>query len=148
MVDFGDFTIGIMLTGLFLFVFIAFGGQMATDNPTNQSILDDPAITEVYSVINTTLIGVKPETDKNSVGFFESPISEENTGGSGGIVIDSIVGITQLISSGFVSGTYGVIKNFITNVLGLNSGLVFGLMGSFFTITIILLGWRVYRAGL
>tara|TARA_R110000787_G_scaffold199647_2_gene310757 strand:- start:5495 stop:5941 length:447 start_codon:yes stop_codon:yes gene_type:complete len=147
MVGFGDFTIGILLTGLFMFVFIAFGGQMALDNPTNQSILDNGAVSEAYGSINDTLLAVKPSTDENNEGFFDSPISKENTGGAGGIVIDSIVGITQLISSGFVSGTFGVVANFFTVVLGLDSTLVFNLMMSFFTITIILLAWRVYRAG-
>jgi len=147
MVDFGDFTIGILLTGLFMFVFIGFAGQMAIDNPTNQSILDDKSVSDVYTSINTTLLAVKPDSDKNSKGFFNSQISPENSGGSGGIVIDSIVGITQLISSGFVSGTFGVVANFFTTTLGLNSNLVFGLIMSFFTITIILLAWRVYRAG-
>jgi len=146
MVDFGDFTIGILLTGLFMFVFIAFGGQMAIDNPTNQTILDDNSISQVYTSINSTLLGVKSVTDDANKGWFSSQISKV-TGGTGGIVIDSIVGITQLISSGFLTLTFQIIANFITNVLGLNSNLIFGLMMSFFTLTIILLGWRVYRAG-
>jgi len=143
MANFGEFVIGIVLSGLFLFALISFGTQMAIDNPTNISIRDNDVIDTAYTNINNSLSKVKLSTDDNKQGFF-SNLPLANTFG---IVLDSIVGIGSLMVNGFMQSIFQVIANFFSKIFGLNDSVVFGLMMAFFSITAILLAWRVYRAG-
>jgi hypothetical protein len=143
MVNFGEFVIGIVLSGLFLFALIGFGVQMAVDNPTNISITDNDVIDSAYTDISAALDKVKVNTDDNKQGFF-SNLPLANTFG---IVLDSIVGIGSLMVNGFMQSIFQVIGDFFSKIFGLNDTVVFGLMMAFFSITAILLAWRVYRAG-
>jgi len=143
MVNFGEFVIGILLAGLFLFALIGFGVQMAIDNPTNISITDNDIIDTAYTDIDAALDKVKVDTDENKEGFF-SNLPLANTFG---IVLDSVVGIGSLLVNGFMQSVFQVIANFFSKILGLNDTVVFGLLMAFFSITAILLAWRVYRAG-
>jgi ABC-type bacteriocin/lantibiotic exporter with double-glycine peptidase domain len=143
MVNFGEFVIGILLAGLFLFALIGFGVQMAIDNPTNISITDNDIIDTAYTDIDAALDKVKVDTDENKEGFF-SNLPLANTFG---IVLDSVVGIGSLLVNGFMQSVFQVIANFFSKILGLNDTVVFGLLMAFFSITAVLLAWRVYRAG-
>jgi hypothetical protein len=143
MANFGEFVIGLLLSGLFLFALIGFGTQMAIDNPTNISITDNDVIDTAYTDIDTALDKVKVDTDDNKEGFF-SNLPLANTFG---IVLDSVVGIGSLLVNGFMQSVFQVIANFFSKILGLNDTVVFGLLMAFFSITAILLAWRVYRAG-
>lgn len=143
MVNFGQFIIGIVLTGVFMFALIGFGIQMGLDNPTNQSIANNTLISKAYTDINDSLLKVKPALDKNKKGFFTDVDDESKLG----IVLNSIIGIGSLLVNGFLQNVFQVISAFFSEVLGIDSNLVFGIMMSFFTITAILLAWRVYRAG-
>ena len=143
MVNFGEFVIGILLAGLFLFALIGFGVQMAIDNPTNISITDNDIIDTAYTDIDAALDKVKVNTDDNKQGFF-SNLPLANTFG---IVLDSIVGIGSLMVNGFMQSIFQVIGDFFSKIFGLNDTVVFGLLMAFFSITAILLAWRVYRAG-
>jgi len=143
MVNFGEFVIGILLAGLFLFALIGFGVQMAIDNPTNISITDNDVIDTAYTDIDAALDKVKVDTDENKEGFF-SNLPLANTFG---IVLDSVVGIGSLLVNGFMQSVFQVIANFFSKILGLNDTVVFGLLMAFFSITAVLLAWRVYRAG-
>ncbi len=143
MANFGEFVIGILLSGLFLFALIGFGVQMAIDNPTNISITDNDIIDTAYTDIDAALDKVKVDTDDNKEGFF-SNLPLANTFG---IVLDSVVGIGSLLVNGFMQSVFQVIANFFSKILGLNDTVVFGLLMAFFSITAILLAWRVYRAG-
>ena len=143
MVNFGEFVIGILLAGLFLFALIGFGVQMAIDNPTNISITDNDIIDTAYTDIDAALDKVKVDTDENKEGFF-SNLPLANTFG---IVLDSVVGIGSLLVNGFMQSIFQVIANFFSQILGLNDTVVFGVLMAFFSLTAILLAWRVYRAG-
>ena len=143
MANFGEFVIGLLLSGLFLFALIGFGTQMAIDNPTNISITDNDVIDTAYTDIDTALDKVKVDTDDNKEGFF-SNLPLANTFG---IVLDSVVGIGSLLVNGFMQSVFQVIANFFSKILGLNDTVVFGLLMAFFSITAVLLAWRVYRAG-
>ena len=143
MVNFGEFVIGILLAGLFLFAVIGFGVQMEIDNPTNISITDNDIIDTAYTDIDAALDKVKVDTDENKEGFF-SNLPLANTFG---IVLDSVVGIGSLLVNGFMQSVFQVIANFFSKILGLNDTVVFGLLMAFFSITAVLLAWRVYRAG-
>jgi hypothetical protein len=143
MANFGEFVIGIVLSGLFLFALLGFGTQMAIDNPTNISIRDNNIIDTAYTDIETELSAVKVSTDDNKEGFF-SNLPLANTFG---IVLDSVVGIGSLLVNGFMQSIFQVMANFFSKILGLNDSVVFGLLMAFFSITAILLAWRVYRAG-
>ena len=143
MVSFGEFIIGVILTGVFLYALISFGAQTGLDNPTNQSILDNSLISQAYTDINDSLLKVKPALDDDKKGFFRDVISDSTFG----IVLDSIVGIGSLIVNGFLQGIFQVISKFFSEVLGIDDALVFGIIMSFFIITAILLAWRVYRSG-
>jgi ABC-type bacteriocin/lantibiotic exporter with double-glycine peptidase domain len=143
MVNFGEFVIGIVLAGLFLFALIGFGTQMAIDNPTNISIRDNNIIDAAYTDVDAALDQVKLDTDKNKESFFSNlPLVNVF-----GIVLDSIVGIGSLMVNGFMQSIFQVIANFFSQILGLNDTVVFGVLMAFFSITGILLAWRVYRAG-
>jgi len=63
MVNFGEFVIGIVLAGLFLFALIGFGTQMAIDNPTNISIRDNNIIDAAYTDVDAALDKVKIDTE-------------------------------------------------------------------------------------
>ena len=143
MANFGEFVIGLLLSGLFLFALIGFGVQMAIDNPTNISITDNDIIDTAYTDIDAALDKVKVDTDENKEGFF-SNLPLANTFG---IVLDSVVGIGSLLVNGFMQSVFQVIANFFSKILGLNDTVVFGLLMAFFSITAVLLAWRVYRAG-
>ena len=143
MANFGEFVIGLLLSGLFLFALIGFGVQMAIDNPTNISITDNDIIDTAYTDIDAALDKVKVDTDENKEGFF-SNLPLANTFG---IVLDSVVGIGSLLVNGFMQSIFQVIANFFSQILGLNDTVVFGVLMAFFSLTAILLAWRVYRAG-
>jgi len=143
MANFGEFVIGIVLAGLFLFALIGFGTQMAIDNPTNISIRDNNIIDAAYSDVDNALDKVKIDTDKNKESFFTNlPLAD-----TFGIVLDSVVGIGSLLVNGFMQSIFQVIANFFSQILGLNDTVVFGVLMAFFSLTGILLAWRVYRAG-
>jgi hypothetical protein len=143
MANFGEFVIGIILSGLFLFALLGFGTQMAIDNPTNISIRDNNIIDTAYTNIEGNLSIVKVATDDNKEAFFRNlPLAN-----TFGIVLDSVVGIGSLLVNGFMQSLFQVMANFFSQILGLNDSVVFGVLMAFFSITAILLAWRVYRAG-
>ncbi len=128
--------IGILIFGTLSFIVIS-----QQDNNSNSTILDNDVINKTFTKLETNLSGFR-DTTQTQRGNFESEIPER---GFGSLLIFSIVAVGQKVGA-LVVGVYNVIIVLPASILGV-SDVVIGVMSSILLLTLVLLSWRVYRAG-
>ena len=131
-----------VLIGIFVFALFNFSINVASDNDLNTSIMDDNTMNESFDDFSSDLDSIKATAESQKTSFFEGiPVLEEV-----GIVVGGIVGVATTMFS-FLTGLYDVIFELVSETLGMNNKIVFGAVTALLIFTIILLTWRVYRAG-
>ncbi len=148
MVGFKEMIVSMILLSVILFAFVNFGSNLAIENKTNVSILDNDAINDSINNIRTELSGLKDDTESNKKSFFNDiPLINAFS-----FPIISIFGVIKIVTTGFFTDLFEIIIELIKIVFGLDdndsaSKVIFGAFTSILIIIMVLLSWRVFRAG-
>ncbi len=129
------------LIGIFVLAGISFIVQTQLDNDVENTILENEVINKTYTNLETDLsdFGSETQTQKES---FESEIPER---GFGSLIIFAIIGVGQKFT-GMITGIYNIFIVLPASILGI-SPVVIGVFTAMLIVSLILLAWRVYRAG-
>ena len=140
-ISFRELFITFALIGVFVFASIGFIVQTQIDNDVDSTILENEVINKTYTNLETDLddFGSKAQTQKES---FESEIPER---GFGSLIIFAIIGAGQKFT-GMITGVYNIFIVLPASVLGI-SPIVIGVLTAMLVVSLVLLIWRVYRAG-
>lgn len=142
--------ISVLLVGLFIYSFIAFGVQFQTDMDANQSILNTTAsnLNKTYGALKTNLTGSEDTANSTRTSFE----SEEAKSEFGSLTFKSIVGVGKSFT-GTMANFFNIIFDLLKVVLGLDEDdnaaftVVIGTLGAIFLVTVIFFAWRTYRSG-
>jgi len=139
--SFREIWVSFILIGLFIFSMISFIALMQDKNNVDDSILENEIINNTFNKLsqNLTILENNTQTQRQS---FESEIPER---GFGSLIIFSIVGVTQKFTA-LLIGIFNIIIVLPASILGI-SPIVTSALGSILLVSLVLLGWRVYRIG-
>ncbi len=140
-ISFREVFITFALIGVFVFAGISFIVQAQLDNDIENTILENEVINKTYSNLEVDLGGFGANTTAQK-GTFDTEIPER---GFGSLIIFGIVGIGQKFT-GMVVGVYNIFIVLPASILGVPS-IVISVMTSILVVSLVLLAWRVYRAG-
>lgn len=145
--------VNLLIYGLLIMIFsvgmITFGVQLASDNNANSTILSEPAISQAYTSLNSTIVestSTLDSTDINSInsqreGFFSGiPVLEgvEAT-------LTTIFGVIPNLFS-LIIDVYDLVISIISTSIGVPP-IFLNLMSGIIVLLGIFLAWRVYKAG-
>lgn len=128
--------IGIMALSAIFFI-----STTQSDNDTTFSILDNPTLNKTFNRLQTNLTNYGDVAQEERAKF-ESEIPEENTLT---LLIFSIVTVWQKFFA-LIIGVYNILVVIPASVLGV-SKVIIAVFDSMVVVTLILLGWRLYRVG-
>ena len=139
--SFREVFITFALIGVFIFAGISFIAQTQIDNDVEHTILENQVINRTFVDFETDLsaFGSQTQTQKES---FESEIPER---GFGSLIIFSIIGVGQRFT-GMITGVYNIFIVLPASILGI-SPVVISVLTAIMIVSLVLLIWRVYRAG-
>jgi hypothetical protein len=133
---------GTIIVGVFVFALLMFGFFAQTENNVTETILDDEHFAGVNDTFSSTLDDVREEsqTQRN---ITESQDPQIDTGEGFGILTipKNVAKFTSLMFSSF-----NLVTNLLENVFGIPA-IVFNVLGGLLIIIIVILGWRVIKAG-
>jgi len=139
--SFMSYIISVVLVALFAFALISFGVQLADDNSTNVSILNNNAINRSYENLEYNLSSVRDNAESQQESFFKDiPII-----GEASLILGSLAGIVRVFFNSLTS-FYTLFVTLISETLGIPSLILDGIV-AIILISMVLLAWRVYRAG-
>lgn len=141
MAEFRKLWISVALIGLFVFAMISFVVQFQQDNNQEGTILDNSLINQSYQSLQTNLTTFRTETQGQKTNFE----AELPTSSFGSLIIFSIVSAGKILN-GMVLGVYNVLIILPISIFGI-SPVVAGVISSILLVSIILLLWRLYKAG-
>jgi hypothetical protein len=133
---------GIIFVGLFAFCLVAFSVSLSIQNNANNSVLNDPSLTDFNDTIFGNLDTVEGVAQEQRE-VFEGQAA---VGGQGeGFGLTSIISNVKTFFS-LAIGTINLLFSTLKDTLGIPSivlNVVFGVI----SISLLLLGWRVIKAG-
>jgi len=144
LVNFRPLIIGLLLTGLFAVAFINGALLLASTNNAEQSIGDDPTLASYNASIRSALSDATGDAETSEEALSNSQITA--TGDT--VFFDAIGGIWKTLKATPVT-IYNLTAGLIINqILGSTLGLiVFGVIGTILTITIIFGVWKMVKTG-
>lgn len=141
MSEFREYIISFLIIGLFSISLIMFAIGTSIDNEADNSIANDPRISTIYNSLNATLESSRATSDSIKTSFeTENPFV-----GFGSLLFFSIIGAFKTINIIIIS-IFTTLSVFIIDVIGINP-IVFSVISAGLLITLVLLGWRLYRQG-
>jgi len=132
----------IFLSALFIIAFTSFGNQLALDNDTNISLLNDSAIRNVTT--NLTFIlneGQNKSNDRTETFWSGIPVVGEVT-----VVLSTVVGVGKDLALGVLPRTFEAITTLVKST-GLVGNLVLTVFIGMFGSLIIFAAWRFFITG-
>lgn len=131
-----QFTISLVLIGLFTIAVIGFAINFADDNSSVIDISDDSQITELYSNVEGNISGFRENSEDTYQSIVESSIEEGETTPSGGQF--------AITPSSATSVSKNIIKVGWIKIFGSDSG--FGIfLTSLITLIIFILGMYIWK---
>jgi hypothetical protein len=137
---FTQFSVAILLAGLFAFALINFAMNFAQDNAANFSLANDSDFMAVKSNINNNITQYKTVTDESSTAFAESTLSTASDATEGG----SQFKVTPWTSLSIIKNTMDAGW---TKIFGSDSNfrIIFTALFAILTFTIIMLAWKAWK---
>ena len=129
------------LIGIFVFSMLSFGITLQSDNGVTDPITNNPVINSTFNRLETNLSSYGSQTQAQRANF-ESEIPER---GFGTLIIFSIVSVGQKFTAIIIT-TYNILIVLPASILGI-SPVIISVLGSILIVTLLLLVWRVIRAG-
>lgn len=141
MVSFREIGISVILVMVFTFSLFAFGSQLAEDNNSNSSILNNPIINQSYQDIKTNLnqSNIIAEEQKQSW-YKDVPILQD-----AGLVWGSITGMVRVFFD-IIIGSYNLFKTLFIKT-GIVPAIVLTAIVTIILMSTLLLIWRLIRTG-
>ena len=137
-----DKIIGAVMVGVFVLALLMFGYSAQIENNVNITILDDPHFAGVNDTFSSTLGDVRGDAIQQRENFEGQTPQAGADEGFGLLTIPRPVAkFTSLMFSSF-----GLVTNLLENVFGIPS-IVFNVLGGLLVVIVVLLGWRVIKAG-
>ena len=138
-----DIIIGVTLTGLFAVGLLSFGIIFADDQSSTYSIADEDFVNEFNAYLQENLEDFKGETETEKKSLEEA--------GRKASTESETFGLISIISNAFafislMFGTFNILTDGVAGIIGIPT-LVINVIFSAMTITIVLLAWRVWKAG-
>lgn len=141
MAEFKETVIGVVLVGVFALALLTFVYQAQVENNVADNIMNEPSLSGLNDTLTSNLEGVRGEAQDQREGFE----SDEAFIGDEGFGLTSIIGVTKKFTS-LMFGTFNIVTGGIANILGIPAIVINVIVGALI-ITILLLGWRVIKAG-
>ena len=138
--SFKNIVIGSVLTGMFLLAMIMFGANLALDNNPNQTILNDDRIARLNDTLTSELSAFNEQTSNQKNASFGQPAVQANNG----FTVNIIPTVVVLFQMPIIM--WNVLSQGAQQIIGVPL-LFLNIIGAVILISIILLGWRVIRAG-
>lgn len=129
------------LIGIFVFSMLSFGITLQLNNGVTDPITNNPVINSTFNRLESNLSSYGSQTQAQRASF-ESEIPER---GFGTLIIFSIVSVGQKFTAIIIT-TYNILIVLPASILGI-SPVVISVLGSILIVTLLLLVWRVIRAG-
>ncbi len=129
------------LIGILVLATLSYIIVLQQENEVTDTILSNTVINNTFSSLQSNLSAVEGETQTQRESF-ESEIPER---GFGSLLIFSIVSVGQKFTAIIIS-TYNILIVLPASILGVPS-IVISVLSSILIVTLILLIWRVIRAG-
>lgn len=137
-----DKVIGAVLVGVFVLSLLMFGYGAQLDNNVNDTILDDPHFSGVNESFASILGDVRGDAQTQRDNFEAQSPQISGDEGFGLLTIPrNVAKFTSIMFSSF-----GLVTNLLEDVFGVPS-VVFNVLGGLLVIVILLLGWKVIKAG-
>ena len=137
-----DKVVGSILVSMFVLTLLMFEYYAQLDNDINDTILDDPHFLGVNDTFAEALGDIRGDAEQQRENFEGQTPQAGGDEGFGLLTIPrNIAKFTSLMFSSF-----SLVTNLLEDVFGVPS-LVFNVLGGLLVIVIILLGWRVIKAG-
>ena len=139
--DFKDYIISAILIGIFIFAFISFGIQFASENNLNTSIVNNEAINRSYVNIENELADIKTKSETQREGFFKDiPII-----GDASLILTSIAGVTRVFFTS-IRKVYNIVVTLIQETIGIPIIILNGFL-AILLVSMVLLAWKFYKSG-
>ena len=138
---FSNYLISTILFCVFAFGFIMFFNQTAMDNDSRNIIKDDPALSNLSTRLNSSLINISVTSKSQLNATANDPVSV----GFGSLIMYSIVGVGRIFT-GTITTIYFSVFSLLINTLGIPP-VVIGAFTGIVLIIIIFGIWRFVRIG-
>ncbi len=138
---FRELFITFALIGVFILCMVNFGVQIAQDNESNESILNEEIINRSFNVgLNASLTPFQDQAEEQQ-GKFE----EDSTAlGAGFFMLEAILNAGKIFS-GMIVGIWNLI--FLPlDILGIPRAVI-GVMATILIVSLVLFAWRAYKSG-
>lgn len=140
MAEFKNFTISTLLVALFIVSMIAFGAQIALDNNSNSTILQDPNINSTFQLLNDNLTKFQGLAQNQSKAQDETkPIALFD------FLFESIIGTGKVLKAAFKN-----IYNLTFGLIGTTLGIPPVALATFTAIILLImifLAWKLFKTG-
>ncbi len=129
------------LIGIFVFASMSFIVQTQIDNDVENTVLENEVINKTFTDLEIDLsnFGSNASSQKSN---FDQDIPER---GFGDLIIFAVIGVGQGFT-GLIVGVYNIFIVLPASILGVPP-VVIGVLTSILVMSLILLAWRLYRAG-
>ena len=140
MAEFRNFAINTLLIGLFIAALISFGAQIATDNNSNSTILQDPNINSTLNLLRGNLTNSQGISENQSRAQDETkPIALFD------FLFESIIGTGKVLKSSF-SNIYNLTFGLLGTTLGIPP-IALATFTSIILFIMIFLAWKLFKTG-
>ncbi len=140
-ISFRELFVTFALIGVFVYAGMSFIINTQTDNDADETILANEYINRTFVATNSSLSGFRSQTQGEKDTFeIENPEPA-----FGALIIFAIIGVGKTLT-GMTMGLYNILIVLPASVLNVPR-VVIGVLTSILTVSLILLIWRVYRAG-
>ncbi len=130
------------LIGVFILCMVNFGVQVARDNESNNTILDNAQINASFgSGLEANLSSFQSKSEAER-GIFEKDSPKV---GGGFFMLDAIMGAGRIFT-GMIVGIFNLILLPLESVIGVDNAVI-GVIISILIVSLVFLAWRVYKAG-
>ena len=138
---FKDLFVTFALIGIFVLCMINFGIQIARDNDSTTSIMDNPQMNATFSGLETNLSTFQSQTSAQR-DIFEG---DNPKVGLGFFMLETIMGAGRVFT-GMVFGVFSLLLGPLATIIGI-SPVIIGIIASILIVSIILAAWRAYKVG-
>lgn len=134
------FLVSVVVAGLFVLAMFNFGYEFSIENSANQTILDDPRLSNLNSTIVKNLSASRDTVNNQNSNIEDSEVTIGNS-----IILAALTG-TWKVFSGSIIGFMNIFTLLARDILGVPA-VALGTVLSVIGITTLFLGWRFLRLG-
>jgi len=139
--SFRKLIVGFLLASLFAFCLIQFGFDIAKNNETNQSILDNSLMNSTYLNLEDDLSNLKDNAQKQRTAFEE----EKTSLAAGYFILGTILGAAKIFM-GIIMTFLNILFLPLSSIIGIPP-VVLGVLTAILIVSLIFMAWRALKAG-